>query len=104
MSSHFSSLTLCSILYYSYYPPPPYLQPLAYLLWAQIKDYLLDSKEHPAQALLHVLAKARVGCFARDRPSFAPDLPLRCALLLGAQECESAAKVGREDSDRGAEG
>ena len=54
----------------------------------------------PAQALLHVLAKSRVGRFARDRRPFAPDLPLRSALLLRAQECEPTA----EDSDRGAEG
>ena len=44
------------------------------------------------------LAKARVGCFARDGPAFAPDLPLRSALLLRAQECKPAAKVSREDS------
>ena len=64
----------------------------------------LCPEEHPAQALLHVLAKARFGCFARDGPSFARDLPLRSALLLRAQKREPAAKVDREDPDGGAEG
>ena len=73
------------------------------MIFNQLAPFIYTEK-HPAQALLHVLAKSRVGCFARDGPAFAPDLPLRSALLLRAQECKPAAKVAREDLDRGAEG